>query len=79
MTVVESWIIEDEQMDKSKKYGFSLPVGTWMISMKVENDAIWQKVKDGEVKGFSIEGFFADKLEMQQEEELINKIKELLK
>jgi len=78
MTVVESWIIEDEQMDKSKKYGFSLPVGTWMISMKVENDDIWQKVKDGEVKGFSIEGFFADKLEMQQDEELINKIKDLL-
>lgn len=79
MTVVESWIIEDEQMDKSKKYGFSLPVGTWMISMKVENDDIWQKVKDGEVKGFSIEGFFADKLEMQKDEDLVNQIMEILK
>jgi len=78
MTVVESWIIEDEQMDKSKKYGFSLPVGTWMISMKVENDEIWQKVKDGEVKGFSIEGFFADRLQMQKDEELINQIIEIL-
>ena len=79
MTVVESWIIEDEQMDKSKKYGFNLPVGTWMISMKVENDAIWQKVKDGEVKGFSIEGFFADRLEAQREEELLNKIIDIIK
>jgi len=78
MTVVESWIIEDEQMDKSKKYGFSLPVGTWMISMKVENDEIWQKVKNGEVKGFSIEGFFADRLQMQKDEELINQIIEIL-
>lgn len=79
MTVVESWIIEDTEMDKSKKYGFSLPVGTWMIAMKVENEDVWQKVKAGEVKGFSIEGYFADKLEMQmQDEELINQIKKIL-
>jgi hypothetical protein len=79
MTVVESWIIDDTEMDKSKKYGFNLPVGTWMIAMKVENEDVWQKVKAGEVKGFSIEGYFADKLEMQmQDEELINQIKKIL-
>ena len=82
MTVVESWIVEDTEMDKSKKYGFEVPSGTWMISMKVDNDEVWQKVKAGEVKGFSIEGYFADKLEMQMQEEndkqLIDKIKELL-
>ena len=42
-----------------------------MISMKVNNDEVWKKVKDGEVKGFSIEGYFADKLEMQIQEENI--------
>lgn len=82
MTVVESWLIEDEVHDKSKKYGFSLPKGTWMISMKVDNDEVWQDVKDGKVKGFSIEGYFADKLEMsleqQRKNETINKLKELL-
>jgi hypothetical protein len=82
MTVVESWIVEDVEMDKSKKYGFEVPAGTWMISMKVDNDDVWEKVKAGEVKGFSIEGYFADKLEMQMQEEndkqLIDKIKELL-
>jgi hypothetical protein len=79
MTVVESWIIDDTEMDKSKKYGFNLPVGTWMIAMKVENEDVWQKVKAGEVKGFSIEGYFADKLELQmQDEELINQIKKIL-
>jgi hypothetical protein len=82
MTVVESWIVEDTEMDKSKKYGFEVPSGTWMISMKVDNDEVWEKVKAGEVKGFSIEGYFADKLEMQMQEEndkqLIDKIKELL-
>lgn len=69
MSVVESWIIEDEKHDKSVKYGFSLPVGTWMISMKVDNDEVWNDVKEGKVKGFSIEGYFADKLEMSLKEE----------
>jgi hypothetical protein len=82
MTVVESWLIEDEVHDKSKKYGFSLPKGTWMISMKVDNEDVWNDVKAGKVKGFSIEGYFADKLEMsleqQRKHETINKLKELL-
>ncbi len=64
LSVVESWIIEDKKKDKSRKYGFSLPVGTWMVSVKVNNDEIWNDfVKEGKVKGFSIEGFFADKLD----------------
>jgi hypothetical protein len=69
MSVVESWIIEDEKKDKSAKYGFNLPVGTWMISMKVNNDEVWKDVKEGKVKGFSIEGYFADKYEMSFKEE----------
>jgi hypothetical protein len=82
MSVVESWIIEDEKQDKSAKYGFNLPKGTWMISMKVNNDEIWQKVKDGEVKGFSIEGHFVDQYEMSlqenEEDEIIKKLKDLI-
>ena len=83
MTVVESWLIEDKVHDKSVKYGFSLPKGTWMISMKVDNDQVWNDVKEGKVKGFSIEGFFADKLEMSMEQkekiEIIEQLKNLLK
>ena len=83
MTVVESWLIEDKVHDKSVKYGFNLPKGTWMISMKVDNDQVWNDVKEGKVKGFSIEGFFADKLEMSMEENekhsIINQLKEILK
>ncbi|MGB0861290.1 MAG: XkdF-like putative serine protease domain-containing protein [Saprospiraceae bacterium] len=82
MSVVESWLIEDEKLDKSKKYGFNLPKGTWMISMKVNNDDVWKDVKDGKVKGFSIEGYFADRYEMKQEQiekqETIELLKELL-
>ena len=88
MSVVESWLVEDKDKDKSAKYGFDVPVGTWMISMKVDNDKIWTKVKAGEVKGFSIEGYFADKLsekrksdlqaETSVEVEILNKIKDVL-
>lgn len=60
VTFVESWIKEDNEFDKSNKYGFSkLPIGTWFSIMKVENDEVWKKVKSGEVKGFSIDGKFA--------------------
>ena len=63
MTIFESWLVEDEQFDKSRKYGLNVPVGTWMISMKVDDEQIWQNyVKDDKVFGFSIEGQFANAL-----------------
>ena len=68
LSVVESWIIEDELHDKSRKFGLNMPVGTWMVSVKVNNDVIWEEfVKTKKVKGFSIEGFFADKLDRPNE------------
>ena len=67
MSVVESWLIEDPKNDKASAYGFDLPKGTWMVSMKVLNDDVWRAVKEGEVKGFSIEGYFADGLERPKE------------
>lgn len=79
MTVVESWIIEDEKTDKSRLYNFELPVGTWMISMKVDNEDVWQKVKAGEVKGFSIEGYFESKEELSKHESILDQIKNILK
>ncbi len=73
LTVVESWIVEDEVHDKSRKYGLDMPVGTWMVSMKVNNDEVWENyVKTGLVKGFSIEGYFTDKLEMSKMDNDIN-------
>jgi hypothetical protein len=59
--VVESWIVDDSKNDKSTLYGFSVPKGTWMVSIKVNNATIWNEfVKTGIVKGFSIEGYFTD-------------------
>ena len=70
MSVVESWIIEDNTHDKSRKYGLNMPVGTWMVSMKVNNEDVWKDyVKTGKVKGFSIEGYFTDKVAMSMIEQ----------
>lgn len=61
VTVVESWIVESD-VDKTNFLGFkNVPVGSWAVSYKVENDELWDKVKSGEVQGFSIEGFFNHK------------------
>lgn len=68
LTLVESWIVEDETHDKSRMYGLNVPVGTWMGAVKVNNEEIWEQfVKTGKVKGFSIEGYFADKMERPKE------------
>ena len=86
LTLVESWIVENKEKDKTALYGLDVPVGTWMGSVKVENEEVWNSyVKTGKVKGFSIEGYFADKIENKPKEELsakqktINELKELLK
>jgi len=88
MTVVESWIVESEK-DKSRHYGLDVPVGTWMVSMKVESEAVWQDyIKDNRVRGFSIEAYFSDRmssrpkdkdLKEEASQEFIDTIKKILK
>ena len=69
MSVVESWIVEDEKKDKSALYNLSVPKGTWMVSVKVNNDDVWNEfVKTGKVKGFSIEGYFSDNAQRPKEQ-----------
>ena len=56
VTFVESWIIEDEKNDKSNALGLSYPKGSWMATMKVDNDEVWNNyIKTGEVQGFSVD------------------------
>lgn len=59
--IVESWIVQDPNNDTANFYGFdssNINEGTWMISFKVESEDFWNKIKSGEVKGFSVEGSF---------------------
>lgn len=80
---IESWIKEDDVHDKSVKFGMDYPVGTWFIAQKINNEDVWNNyVKTGKVKGFSIEGFFADKAiensKKTEDELLIEEIKKIL-
>jgi len=80
---VESWIIEDSKTDKSTLYGYSLPAGTWMVKMAITNPDLWEKVKTGDVKGLSIEGFFTSKYEAMQKqqpttEEILSALNEII-
>jgi len=57
VTFTESWLVADPKKDKSAAYGLSYPVGSWLVSMKVDNDDIWNNyIKTGELRGFSIDG-----------------------
>lgn len=81
---VESWIIEDTKTDKSTLYGFSLPKGTWMVKMKIENDDLWERIKSGELKGLSIEGYFTDKMAKMSEttptdQEILSALNEIIR
>jgi len=76
--VVESWIKESKN-DKSTDYGFGdLPVGTWFVSMKINNPDIWSKVKDKELNGFSVSGFFEEVAAFKREEMFLQKVAEIL-
>jgi hypothetical protein len=77
--VIESWIKEDME-DKSNKYGYEdLPIGTWFVSMKVRNDEVWKKVKNGELNGFSVSGWFEEVAMFCREEMFLRQVAEILK
>lgn len=78
VVVVQSWVtLEDGEY----------PKGTWMIKAKVNNEDLWQSIKSGEFKGFSIESVVEldksinefDFSSQMSTEELFEKIKELFK
>jgi hypothetical protein len=59
--LVESWIVEQSSKDKSNLYGYTLPKGTWMGIYRVDNDKVWEDVKLGKYKGFSVEAILNHK------------------
>ena len=64
--VFESWLVEDPKTDKANTvYGYDVPKGTWMVKMKVDDKATWKRIKNGELKGFSVEGSFSDMEEIE--------------
>jgi hypothetical protein len=79
----ESWIIEDTKLDKSNLYGYSLPKGTWMVKLKINNDELWQEIKSGSLRGLSIEGYFANRFQAMEQrkptdEEILHALNEII-
>lgn len=77
VSIVESWIKETD-VDKSTALGLDVPVGTWLISAKVNSPELWQEIKLGRFNGFSIAGTFRTKNEdeaiIEEAEEYLNNI-----
>lgn len=59
ITITESWLVEDPYKDKANALGINVPQGTWMIGMKVNQIDVWERVKSGELKGFSVESMIS--------------------
>lgn len=56
VSFVESWLVENSDIDKSANFGLSYPKGSWLATMKVDNDEIWENyIKTGKLKGFSVD------------------------
>jgi len=81
VTFVESWIIEDSKIDKSANFGFSYPKGSWMATMKVDSDEIWNDyIKTGKVQGFSVDAMIDLKeINFKKDETMSNKILDAIK
>ena len=60
-TLLESWIVEDPNMDKSKAMGFNPVEGEWYVSYKINDEETWKKIKNGDINGYSIAGNFIEK------------------
>lgn len=80
VTFVESWLVEDSNKDKSNAFGFIYPKGSWIATMKIDNEDIWQNfVKSGKVKGFSVDAMLGLKEINLKSDEMSNKILETLR
>jgi len=60
-TLIESWIVEDPEMDKAKALGFNPSKGDWYVSYRINNDETWKLIKEGKLRGFSIAGQFIER------------------
>lgn len=79
VTMFESWIVNRELGKMPIKGYDDVKDGSWFGSFKVDNDEVWEKVKDGTFQGFSVEGIFGYSDRVSQDEMLVDKIKEILR
>lgn len=84
-TILESYFVNSERGIVPQEFN-DLPNGTWVVTYKVENEELYEKIKSGEVKGFSVEGGFtlsdkpvnAEEVTVSEEDDLMALIESLL-
>jgi hypothetical protein len=77
--LTETWIVEDPIQDKTALYGLNAPKGAWAVSMRVEDDELWERIKKGDYLGFSIEGMFTEQEEFSKKDlETMEEISKLI-
>lgn len=68
VSIIESWV-KTSNNDKSVDLGIDAPIGTWFVGAKIDNEEIWQGIKDGSMRGFSVESFLNfDEIMMNKQE-----------
>jgi hypothetical protein len=80
--VKETWIVETEDDKANTKYGLDVPIGTWMVAMRVQDAEVWKQIKEGKLNGFSIEGNFMEKEDYEQykkDREMYDRVVRILK
>ena len=80
VSVIESWIVENPEKDKTALYGLNAVEGAWAVTMKIDNEEVWEDVKQGKYLGLSIEGMFSDNVDVEEIEasEVLEELKKLL-
>lgn len=82
VTMFESWITDKQRGIEPMKGFEDSPEGSWFGSFKVDNDQVWDQVKSGDFKGFSVEGAFMMKRQSEaqksKEQEAFEKVMEIL-
>ena len=75
IVITESWLVKDTENDKSNALGLeNVSEGSWIIGCKINNDEIWQSIKEGRWHGFSIESW-VDMEEIEEFKKINKKIK----
>ena len=80
--VKETWLVETEDDKANTKYNLDVPVGTWMVAMRVQDPEVWKQIKAGQLNGFSIEGNFMDKIDYEKykkDKEMYDRVVKILK
>ena len=78
VTMFESWLVDTERGIMPMKGFEGVANGSWFGSFYVENEKVWQSIKKGDYKGFSVEGLFDYVEPISAEENALKKIGELL-